>query len=189
MEMDSYYTQDELRTLGLKAYGEDVHISRKASIYGAGNISIGSHVRIDDFVFLSGHIEIGDYVHIAPYSALYGEKEGIFIGDFVGISSRVTIYSATDDYSGTAMTNPVIPEEFKNVQRGAVHIQKHALIGTTSVVLPGVTLREGSSFGCFSLIMKDSKEWSVNFGIPARKLYDRKKDLLKYEEDFFKEIR
>ena len=63
--MDSFYSPEELKALGLKEYGEDVRISRKCSIYGAGNISLGSHVRIDDFCLLSGKISLGSYVHIA----------------------------------------------------------------------------------------------------------------------------
>ena len=46
----SFYSAEELQTLGLASFGEDVRISRKASIYNPGRISIGNHVRIDDFV-------------------------------------------------------------------------------------------------------------------------------------------
>ncbi|MBT3210423.1 MAG: acyltransferase, partial [Planctomycetaceae bacterium] len=66
----SFYSMEELQTLGLASFGKDVKISRKASIYNPGQISIGNHVRIDDFCVLSageGGIEIGDYVHIAVY--------------------------------------------------------------------------------------------------------------------------
>ena len=90
--------------------GGGTFISRKASIYGAENMIIGSHVRIDDFCILSGQIELGDYIHIAAYSALYGGEKGIFIGDFANLSSRVSVYSVSDDYSGETMTNPMIPE-------------------------------------------------------------------------------
>lgn len=43
-----------------RSIGEDVRISDKASIYGASEISIGSHVRMDDFCVLSGRIEVGN---------------------------------------------------------------------------------------------------------------------------------
>ena len=39
----------------------------------------------------------------------------IELKDYVGVSSRSTIYSQTDDYSGEYMTNPTVPEEYKNV--------------------------------------------------------------------------
>lgn len=186
--MDSFYTAEELNTMVFFSLGQNVKISRKVSIYGITNISIGSNVRIDDFCILSGKIEIGSYVHIAAYTALYGGQDGIFIGDFVGISGRSIVYSATDDYSGGAMTNPTVPSEYKNVESKPVYIGKHVIIGATSVVLPGVVLREGSAFGSFSFITKDSEEWSVNIGIPAKKIKDRKRDILELERKMIESV-
>jgi len=45
----SFYSQSELKSLGLKAYGRNVLISKKASFYNPSQISLGHHVRIDDF--------------------------------------------------------------------------------------------------------------------------------------------
>lgn len=111
-------------------------------------ISIGDNVRIDDFCILSGRIEIGNNIHIAAYSALYGGKDGIYINDYANLSSRVSVYSVSDDYSGETMTNPTIPDKYKNVESAPDIIDRHVIIGSTSVVMPGVTLREGSAFGC-----------------------------------------
>lgn len=182
--MDSFYTEQELNDLGFKAFGKNVKISRKASIYGAKNIVIGNNVRIDDFCIISGKIELGSYIHVAAYSALYGGDSGIYIDDYANLSSRICVYSISDDYSGETMTNPMIPDEYKNVKSAPVYIEKHVIIGSTSVVLPGVRLKEGSSFGSFSFINRDSEEWSVNAGIPFRKIKERKKDLIKLEQRF-----
>ena len=168
--MNSFYDNDELKSLGLKSIGENVLISRKASIYGAKSISIGHNVRIDDFCILSGKISIGRNVHVAAYTALYGGTEGIFIEDFSNLSSRVSVYSVSDDYSGMSMTNPTIPEKYKLVKSAPVHIGKHVIIGSTSVVLPGVEIAEGSSFGSFSFINHDSMPWSMNVGFPFKKI-------------------
>ena len=180
--MNSFYDDKELQELGLKSYGKNVYISRKASIYGADRISIGNNVRIDDFCILSGCIQIGSYVHIAAYSALYGGSLGIKIEDFANISSRVSVYSISDDYSGASMTNPMIPDEYKNVVNKKVSIGKHVIIGSTSVVLPGVVLKEGSAFGSFSLIKYDSEEWSINAGIPCKKIRERERVALELEK-------
>lgn len=186
--MNSFYSAEELQTLGLRKIGKNVMISRKASIYGAGNISIGNHVRIDDFCVLSGLIEFGDYIHVAAYSALYGGQEGIKLDDYANISSRVTIYSLTDDYSGESMTNPMVPDKYKSIKSQRVYIGKHVIIGATSVVMPGVVLSEGSAFGSFSFINKNSEAWSINVGIPAKKIKERQKKLLLLEEQFKAEI-
>ncbi len=188
--MNSFYTETELKEIGLKLLrvsgggGKIPLISRKASIYGAEYISIGSNVRIDDFCILSGNITIGNNVHIAAYTALYGGNDGIVIEDYANLSSRVSVYSVNDDYSGETMTNPMIPEGYKNIESAAVHIGKHVIVGSTSIILPGIRLAEGSAFGSFSFINHDSEPWSVNAGIPFRKIKDRKRDLLKLEKQF-----
>lgn len=190
--MNSFYTEAELKKIGLKLLygggGKMPLISRKASIYGAEHISIGSNVRIDDFCILSGNITIGNNVHIAAYTALYGGNDGIVIEDYANLSSRVSVYSVNDDYSGETMTNPMIPEGYKNIESAAVYIEKHVIVGSTSIVLPGIRLAEGSAFGSFSFINHDSEPWSVNVGIPFRKIKDRKRDLLKLEKQFEMEI-
>lgn len=185
--MNSFYTVDELKEFGLASFGDNVLLSRKASIYGASEINIGSNVRIDDFCILSGKIVIGDYIHVAAYSALYGGYKGIFINDFSNISSKVTIYSISDDYSGETMTNPMIPDKYKKVINEKVIIEKHVIIGSGCVVLPNVVLKEGSSFGAMSLINKSSEPWSINAGIPAKKLKSRSKKLLELEKEFIKD--
>lgn len=182
--MTSFYTEEELKGLGFRHIGNGVCISRKASIYGAQNISLGDHVRIDDFCILSGRIEIGSYVHVAAYTALYGGSDGIFIEDFANLSSRICVYSVSDDYSGQTMTNPMVPDEYKAVESAPVHIRRHVIVGSTSVILPGVDLKEGSAFGSFSFINHDPEPWSMNAGIPARKIKDRSRNLLELEKQF-----
>ncbi|AND83746.1 O-acetyltransferase, anthrose biosynthesis [Clostridium tyrobutyricum DIVETGP] len=185
--MNSFYSEDELNKIGFKSLGKNVLISKKSSIYGSQNISIGNHVRIDDFCILSGSITLGNYIHIAAYSALYGGEKGIILDDFVGISSRVCIYAATDDYSGVTMTNPMIPDKYKNIFSKKVIIKRHSIIGSGCIILPGNIIDEGSSFGAMSLINKNSEPWSINVGIPFKKIKNRSKKLLELEIEFKKE--
>lgn len=142
-------------------------------------------MRIDDFCILSGKIDIGNYIHIAAYSALYGGDEGIILDDFVNVSSRVCIYSISDDYSGNSMTNPMVPDKLKEVISKKVHLKKHVIVDSTSVILPGVILEEGSDFGSFSLINRNSAPWSINAGIPAKKIKNRNKNILNIEKEYF----
>lgn len=136
---------------------------------------------------MSGRITLGSYVHVAAYSALYGGDQGIFIEDFANISSRVSIYSISDDYSGETMTNPMVPEKYKHVTSEQVRIEKHSLIGSGSLVMPGVTIREGSSFGAFSFIKNNSNEWSINAGIPSKELKKRSMQALVLEQKLLEE--
>ena len=182
---NSFFSREELLKIGFKQVGINVKISRKASFYAPNKISIGNNVRIDDFCILSGNITIGNYIHIAAYSALYGGDAGIVLDDFVNISSRVCIYSVSDDYSGKSMTNPMLPDNLKEVVSQKVHLKKHVIIGSTSVVLPGAILEEGSAFGSFSLINHSSEPWSINIGIPFKKIRNRSKNILNIEREHF----
>lgn len=170
--MNSFYTKEELEKLGFKEIGDEVFISRNASIYGAANMSIGNHVRIDDFCILSGNITIGNYVHISAYTALYG-KGGIVIGNYCGCSPRSTIFSESDDFSGEYMIGPMVPKKLTNVKTGRVVLEDYAQLGANTVVLPGVTLKEGAVTGSMTLVISSLEEWSINVGVPCKKIKNR----------------
>lgn len=179
----SFYSDEELTSLGLKSYGSNVLISRKSSIYDPSNISIGNNVRIDDFCILSGKIQLGDYIHVSAYSALYGGKAGITVDSYANISSRVCVYAISDDYSGETMAGSMIPEKYKNIDRRPVKIGAHTIIGSNSVVLPGVNIADGGAFGCFSLIKKNTEPWTIYTGIPIRKMKQRSNQLLNLQKE------
>jgi dTDP-4-amino-4,6-dideoxy-D-glucose acyltransferase len=158
-------------------------LSDKASYYNCGNIRLGNNVRIDDFCVLSageGGIIIGNYVHVAVYSSIIGGGK-IVLEDFSNLSSRVSIYSSSDDYSGAALTNPTVPKEFTNVQHSNVTISRHVIIGAGSIILPGVTLEEGVAIGALSLVKKDCKSFGIYAGIPVKRVRDRQHNLLQLE--------
>lgn len=177
-------SDQQLKEVGFKSIGKNVRISDKASFYGAQGIAIGDNVRIDDFVVLSagaGGIDIGNYIHIAVFSSLIG-AEKITLSDFCNISSRVSIYSASDDYSGEFMTNPMVPERLTNVEKSPVFLGKHVIIGSGSVILPGVTLGEGAAVGALSLVVKSVNDFDIVAGCPAKVIKKRKTKLLNLEK-------
>ena len=182
-----FYTKEELSKIGFKSVGENVLISDKASIYGAKNIEIGSNVRIDDFVILSPGVslKIGNYIHIGCYTSIIGNGE-IILEDFVGISGRVSIYSSSDDYTGMSMTNPMIPNEFKKITNGKIHIKKHTIIGTGSVILPNTIIGMGCSIYAQSLVKTDCEELGVYSGNPLKLIGKRLKKFLEYEKKFIR---
>lgn len=179
----SFYTQDELQELGFKHLGNNVKISRKSSLYGAEYISIGDNSRIDDFCVISASrdgVFIGKNVHIAVYCSLIG-KARIVLCDYSGISSRVSIYSSSDDYSGNYLTNPTVDSKYTNVISKEVFLDKHVIVGSGSIILPGVKLEEGCAVGALSLVTKSFKSYSIITGNPARILKKRSDKLKKYE--------
>lgn len=183
----AYFSEEELSQIPFQKLGKNVKISNKASIYNPQKICIGDNVRIDDFVVISageGGIHIGSYIHIGVYSSLIGAGH-INLHDFVNISSRVSIYSNNDDYSGEGMTNPMIPDVFKKVLVDTVILQKHVIVGSNSVVLPGVTVSEGCAIGAFSLVKKSLlTPFTIYAGVPAKAIGSRSSNLLELADAF-----
>lgn len=184
--MNSFLSEEELDKIGFKSLGKGVLISKMARIYLPELISIGNNVRIDDFVILSGDITLESNIHIAPYSALIGGTggAGIVMKNYSGLSSRVTIYSISDDYSGEFMTNPTIPLDYTNIQKGRVVIQEYVIVGATSVILPGVEIGEGTAVGAMSMVTRSLPKWKMCMGIPARVLKERSKKIKEIEKQF-----
>lgn len=178
---NSFFSRNELDRLGFKHLGSNVLLSRKTSIYGASTMVMGNNVRIDDYTFLSGHIIIGDHVHISAYSSLVAGDSLIQIKSFSGLSSRVSIYAISDDYSGEYLTNPTIPKKFKRIETAEVIIEKHAIIGTGCTILPGAHINKGVAVGAMSLVMNETEPWSIYAGVPIKKIRNRSKNLLQLE--------
>jgi dTDP-4-amino-4,6-dideoxy-D-glucose acyltransferase len=182
----AFLSRQALEAMGFAAVGRDVQVSERASFHGIPRISLGHHVRIDDFCVLSagaGGISIGSHVHVAVFSSFIGAGR-IALGDFCNISSRVSIYSSSDDYSGATMTNPTVPAQYKNVEHADVTLGRHVIIGCGSVVLPGVELGDGVAVGALSLVKHDCAAYGIYAGNPARRIRERKRDLLALEQQF-----
>lgn len=179
MAATSFYSDDELLSMGFKSMGKGCCISRKASFYGVGRMSIGNNVRIDDFCILSGNITLGSNIHISAYVALYG-AEGIELEDYTGVSTRSTIYSAMDDFSGEYLIGPIHPEEYTNVTGGKVLVKKYSQIGTNCVIFPNLTIEEGVVVGACSMVRHSLEAWNIYAGIPCKILKERSKNMIKF---------
>jgi len=188
------YTQHELLSFGFRSLGEDVRIHRSAILVGCDQIALGDHARIDCFSLISAgehRIDIGSCVHIAAGCYLFGGGGRILMEDFSGLSSRVSVYTATDDYSGGAMTNPTVPDEYRNVKCGDVILRKHAIVGASCVLLPGVELKQGAAVGALTCVRKDVEEFTVEVGNPRRPhvVGSRGRKLLELEKQCLAEIK
>ena len=82
------------------------------------------------------------------------------------------------------MTSPMVPDEYKNLQKAPVYIGRHAIIGSGSVVLPGSKIGVGCAVGSLSLIKNALDAWGIYAGIPAKKVKERSKELLKKEKEW-----
>tara|TARA_R110002020_G_scaffold225140_3_gene435241 strand:- start:1998 stop:2522 length:525 start_codon:yes stop_codon:yes gene_type:complete len=158
-----------------KKIGIDVRISKKAEITRPEIVSLGNHISIDSWVYISTQIEAGDYIHIAPSVTILGGKDSLLkMGNFTNIGTGSRIVCATDDFK-QGMISPVVPLKYRTIINESVIFEDYATLGVNCVVLPGVTLSEGTIVGANSLIIKSTKPWTIYAGSPAREIGPRDK--------------
>lgn len=184
----AYLTASELAQKGFKSLGKNVKISDKASIYDTEQIEIGDNSRIDDFCVISGRVQIGSFCHIAPMCLVAGGQEGIYLDDFCGLAYGVKIFSQSDDYSGATMVSPLVPSEYKNESKKKVVLSRQVVVGAGSIIFPGVNIAEGCSIGAMTLVNKSTTAWGIYVGNPAKRVKERKKDLLVLEKEFLETL-
>jgi len=112
----------------------------------------------------------------------------MILQDFSGLAFGCKLFTSSDDYSGKTLTNPTIPERFKSITHGPISIGRHVIIGTNSVVFPGVDVAEGCAIGALTLVTKSTLPWGIYLGAPARRVKERAKDLLILEAQYLREM-
>ncbi|WP_263649783.1 acyltransferase [Rasiella rasia] len=117
-------------------------------ISDAKNLKIGTHVRVNEHVFLQGKISIGNYVMIAPNVAIYTNSH-----EFADLETPMVLQGDTE-------TNAVV-------------IENNAWLGRNVVVLPGITVGEGSIVGANSVVTKNVAPFTVVGGVPAKLIKTR----------------
>jgi len=152
-----FYNEKELYTMGFKNLGQNVLIAKSCTIDDPRKISIGDHVRIDDFSILTGTIDIGDWTHIAHYVHLSGYA-GIVIGAHCGIGARTTIYTTAEPFDGSTLAGPTYPEKDRILNEHEIIIRNLVIVGINSVMFPGSKMNptyigEGAVFHTRSLII------------------------------------
>jgi len=184
----NFYSDDELKSFKFKSLGKNVKIKKNVAIYFVENITIKDNVRIDDntvIVASNNSTTIGNYVHIAS-NCYIAASEGLKMEDFSGLAPGVNIFTGSDDYSGKKLTNPTVDRKYIGGKSGEVVLGRHVIIGSNSVILPGVHIGEGSSVGALSLVTKSLESWGIYFGAPVKKIKSRSKKLLELEKEFLK---
>ncbi|RDU64786.1 acyltransferase [Helicobacter sp. MIT 14-3879] len=184
-----YLSKEEISKIGFKSFGENLEISSKAIFYRPERISLGSNIKIDDFAVLANHITLGNYIHISIGSYLLSSSNAeIIMKDFSGLAPRAHLFTSSDDYSGKFMTNPTLPDEYCGRYEKSLTLGEHSIVGTCSIIFPGANLAIGTAVGAMSLIRKPTKEWSIYFGNPARRISQRSKNILNLQDKFLNEL-
>lgn len=172
--------------------GHDVIISVNVEIKRPHLVKIGNHVGIDSGFYCTTQLAMGDYIHIAPYTTVIGGEKGIFkMGHFTGIAAGGRIICVSDSHLGDGLIGPIIPDKYRDTLITApVIFNTFSSIATNVVVVPGITLGEGSIVGTCSLVTKSTEPWTIYYGIPAKPIKTRpKRKILEYAKKLGYEFR
>jgi len=166
----------ELAQIGLKSFGKDCLIHRTVQFFRPSSISIGDNVRIDCFVLIAAGLEgiqIGSHIHIGAGSYLFGSGGRLILEDFSGLSPRVSLFTASDDFVEGYLHGPIIPERYKKIKRGDVVLKLNACVASGSVVLPGVTVGVNACVGAMTVVTSNVPDHTLVVGNPGRRVAKR----------------
>ncbi len=161
----------------LKSCGKNVLIGKTVRIRYPELVEIGDNVIIDDFTYISTALKIHDNVHISSGCKIIGGKSAfVEMKSFSTLAPNVVLSAGSDDYT-SGIATPMVPLEFKaNAVIGKIILNKHCIVGASSVVLPNITFEEGACVGALSLVNKNLEEYTLYGGVSAKELKKRNKN-------------
>lgn len=106
------------------------------------------------------HVHFGHHVY-ANFGLTLVDDTHIYVGDYTEFGPHVTLATAG---------HPLLPElREKGYQYNLpVHIGKNCWLGTGVIVLPGVTIGDGTVVGAGSVVTKDLPAGVLALGTPCR---------------------
>lgn len=154
--------------------GDDVLIDDHVTLIarGPGGLSIGSHIHINDRVYLDteredGYINVHDHVYIGTGTILFGHY-GMEIGEHALLAQNITITPYSHIFED--------PNDYIINQGGhsrKVTIGKDSYLGMNVCVLYSADIGDGSVIGSGSVVVKPIPPYSVAVGNPAKVIRKR----------------
>lgn len=141
------------------------HIYIKGPLYlWCNNIFCGSYINFYPNVTLwgPGNISIGSHVEVGISTTIYSSKS-IIICDNVSIAANCYII---DSNHGTAAGKLI--REQSQVTKGEVVIGKDVWLGAGVTILSGVHIGDGAVIGAGAVVNTDIPENAIAVGIPAK---------------------
>lgn len=125
---------------------------------------LGKHCRIypKARIWAPWNLICEDVVTVADEAIIYNPAV-IFLASHSTISQQAYLCGATHDYN-----DPAFPMIYAPIRVGA-----YGWVCARAIVQMNVNIGEGAILGIASLATKDLEPWSINVGIPARKIKTR----------------
>ncbi|MBQ4051031.1 MAG: hypothetical protein IJD13_05325, partial [Oscillospiraceae bacterium] len=142
---------------------------------GPGGITIGSHVTLNDRVYLDteraddGYITVGDHVYIGTGTTLFGHV-GLEIGEHVLMAQNITLTPYSHIFEDPS--RPII-EQGGHTRK--VTIGRDVYVGMGVTIMYTGDIGEGSIIGAGSVVVKPIPPYSVAVGDPAKVIRSRGK--------------
>ncbi len=154
-----------------RAFGDGVRVGLGVLVVHPATFEIGDAVFLGDLAFLQGrhdgHCVIGAHAWIGPQS--YFDCRDLELGEYVGWGPGAKVLGS--EHTGQPVTEAIIRTD---LVIKPVRVGKWADIGTSAVILPGVTIGEGAIVGAGAVVTTDVAPYAVVAGVPARELRKRK---------------
>ncbi len=146
-------------------------LQRQNTNYYVRKMTVGSRVkiRLGLDVCKPENITIGSDVSISS-GCVFHAHAPIEIGDGTLIAANVMIITANHDISKKGL------DAFYALKTGAVKIGSECWLGVGVIVLPGVSVGDGSVVGAGSVVTKDLPPGMICVGVPAKPIKERRCD-------------
>lgn len=131
--------------------------------------SCGDHVNIEQGAIFSSKVSLGDWSGIGINAKLYGE---VHIGKYVMMGTDVTIITRNHRFDRTDI--PMMEQGFE--EERPVTIGDDVWIGDRVMILPGVTVGNGSIIAAGAVVTKDVVPYTIVGGVPAKLIAARGPD-------------
>lgn len=144
-------------------------------------------IRGNIYVEYPENLSFGNYCFINE-GCYWSAKGGIEIGSNVIFGPNTTVWTYNHNYEGD-----YIPYGGEDILK-KVTIEDNVWVGMNTIIMPGVTIKEGAIVAAGSVVVKDVESLSIVGGNPARELKKRnqekynfkKKNNFFYQEMIFK---
>jgi len=169
-------------------YLRSLYFRQKAHYIGS-NVLIGQNVLVsnlsklslDDFSYLDRDVSImckasvGKRCHIAFGCFISGGGE-LILEDYASLGMRSVVLTSSDSpVKGYRGSGPMAPISERRVISGKTIFRKDAFTGPLTLVFPGAEMKAGSVLAGGSVLRRNTKEWGVYVGNPAKRISWRDK--------------
>lgn len=107
---------------------------------------------------------------IIGHHAILDARNGIEIGENVNFSTGVWIWTEQHNYNSSDFG-------CESTRDKKTVIRNRVWLGPRVIVLPGCTIGEGAVVGAGAVVVKDIEPFTINVGIPAKKIGERSRNL------------